>query len=164
MPIDTTTAARRTLRFSSPSDVLEELASLERLQRGGRLLASGNWDAGANFRHLAIPIQRSMDGFDGSAVPAWRRIVGRLLLRPIVLRAAAFKPGIRLDRTTEEFLWRPTGFDEGVSMLRIQLNRWIDGVPMTHPHPAFGRMTNEQWATFHLKHCALHLGFLLPKP
>ncbi len=163
MPIDTTTSPRRTLRFASPAEVLVDLDALERSQRAGRLRSTGNWDAGANFRHLAIPIQRSIDGFEGSTIPTWRKILGRLVFRPVVLKAAAFKPGFRLDRKTEEFLWQPTGFDEGLSMLRAQLNRWIGGVPMTHPHPAFGAMTTEQWAAFHLKHCALHLGFLLPE-
>lgn len=163
MPVDTTTSTRRSLRFTSPVEVLADLDALESAHRAGRLRATGNWDAGANFRHLAVPIQRSMDGFEASSVPLWRRIVGRLVLRPVVLRVAAFKPGIRLDRRTEEFLWQATTFDDGLGMLRAQLQRWIGGTRMTHPHPAFGAMTHEQWAAFHLKHCALHLGFLLPE-
>lgn len=163
MPVDTTTSPRRTLRFASPAEVLTELERLEEAHRAGLLRATGNWDAGTNFRHLAIPIQRSMDGFEASSVPLWRKVVGRLLLRPIVLRVEAFKPGIRLDRRTEEFLWQATPFEEGLSMLRVQLNRWIDGTPMIHAHPAFGTLTDEQWAAFHLKHCALHLSFLLPE-
>ncbi len=162
MPVDTTMSARRSLRFASPGAVLADLDALESAHRAGRLRTTGNWDAGTNFRHLAIPIQRSMDGFEDSPVPLWRKVVGRLILRPIVLRVEAFKPGIRLDRRTEAFLWQPTDFDEGLNMLRAQLHRWIDGTPMTHPHPAFGPMTHEQWAAFHLKHGALHLGFLIP--
>lgn len=161
MPIDTTTSTRRSLRFASPAEVLADLDTLESAHRAGRLRATGNWDAGTNFRHLAVPIERSMDGFEGSTVPLWRKIVGRLIFRPIVLRVAAFKPGIRLDRRTESFLWQATPFDQGLSMLRGQLGRWIDGTPMTHPHPAFGPMTHEQWSAFHLKHCALHLSFLM---
>lgn len=163
MPVDTTAAARRTLRFASPAEVLADLDRLEAAHREGRLRSTGNWDAGTNFRHLAIPIQRSMDGFEESAVPLWRKVVGRLLLRPIVLRVESFKPGIRLDRRTEAFLWQATPFDDGLAMLRTQVSRWIGGVRMTHPHPAFGPMTHDQWASFHLKHCALHLGFLIPQ-
>ncbi len=163
MPVDTTAAARRPLRFASPAEVLADLDALEVAQRAGRLRTTGNWDAGTNFRHLAIPIQRSMDGFEHSPVPLWRKIMGRLILRPIVLRVRAFKHGIRLDRRTEQFLWQATAFDEGAGMLRAQLQRWIEGTPMTHPHPAFGPMTHEQWTAFHLKHCALHLSFLIPE-
>lgn len=163
MPVDVRTAPRRTIRFASPREILADLEAIAQWHRDGSLHASGNWDAGAIFRHLALPIERSMDGFEVITVPFLRRLLGRTLLRPMVLRLPEFKPGIKLDRRTEAAIFQPTDFDKGFSHLTSQLHRWIGGTPMTHPHPMFGPMNTEQWSFFHLRHAALHLSFLQPR-
>ncbi len=33
---------------------------------------------------------------------------------------------------------------------------------MTAPHPAFGRMTHDEWVVLNLRHCELHLSFAVP--
>ena len=163
MTIDVRTSPRRTLRFASPREILSDLESVVAWHREGRLHASGNWDAGTILMHLALPIERSMDGFKVNTIPLVKRILGRTLLRPIVLRLPEFKPGIKLDRKTEAAIFRQTDFDEGYSHLHAQLRRWIGGTPMTHPHPMFGPMNTEQWDFFHRRHSALHLSFLQPR-
>jgi len=158
---DPRTQPRRELTFTRFQEVLADLEQLRRGHEAGTLVATGNWDAGAIFRHLAIPMECSMDGFPRKP-PLFMRLLGRWILRPVVLRKKRFDPGVRLDKRTESAIWKSVPFLEGYTHYEKQLKRLIAGAVMPHAHVIFGPMTQQQWMEFHLKHCALHMSFIWP--
>lgn len=159
---DPRTQPRRDLTFTTYQAVLDDLVELRKGHEAGTLAVTGNWDAGAILRHLAIPMECSMDGFPRKP-PLFMRLLGRWILRPIVLRKKRFDPGVRLDKRTESAIWKSVPFETGFAHFEAQLKRLIAGAKMPHAHVLFGPMTQQQWNEFHLKHCALHMAFMWPK-
>ena len=54
-------------------------------------------------------------------------------------------------------VWTP----DGAAHLRTALNRIRESHPLDKPSPTIGPLTQEEWTTFHFRHAALHLSFIL---
>jgi len=164
MPEDVKTGkaeGRRELVFESFDDVLADLDRLESAHAQGALRAIGNWRPGQVFDHLAKVIDASLDGFTFTA-PLAIRLMSPLLRRRLLGTARPIPGGIRLRGGSVVMLPDDVSFEDGLAHLRRSIGRVTTGERMTQRSPVFGRMTHSDWVTLHLKHCALHMGFLIP--
>ncbi len=161
--IDTKTVKdRRTLRFESSVDVLNDARRCVDDEEHGSLRRSGNWTVGQNLGHLAAWIDYGYTGFPMKP-PPW---IVRLIVRVMRNRFLSGPPmvGFRLRGVaggtygTEEMSAR-----EGLERLTRAWER-LDRAPPTSPNPVFGPMTHEEWKMLHLRHAEGHLSFLHPAP
>ena len=142
---------RRTVSYKSIDDLLqdaEQLASSEVLQLG-------NWSLGQNLVHLAMTLNGSIDGFD-FLLPAPVRWLMTLLMKKKYLQEipAGFK-------TAAKYTPEPTSPEAGLEALRAAAAR-LEKEPKRALHPAFGKLTLEEWNQFHLRHAEMHLSFIVP--
>jgi hypothetical protein len=158
MPIDTKKVKdRRALKYASLQEVL---ADAERLSRGN-IKALGNWSAGQIYRHLAITMNNSIDGFDNKA-PWYLRAMARLFKKKLL--CGPMPPGYQLPPDARASLVPgPTSTEEGLAALRAAIARQ-DREPNRAPNPVFGPLTKDEWNQVHLMHSALHMSFLVPQP
>ena len=177
--VDTRRAERRALSLASFDDLAREVDRIERASdpAGEGLRFTGNWSAGQIFEHIAMAIERSMDGFGAlpaSARPAPRALIAiaersahaRALQAERTLRAALLSgpmspagPSIALPGELEpaEHVWTR----DGAARLRVALSRLRDGHPMNKPSPTIGPLSPDEWTVLHLRHAALHLSFII---
>jgi hypothetical protein len=148
---------RRHLHFSSLDDIL---ADTELLARCPELRTLGNWSAGQVFTHLAVVMNKSIDGFTARP-PATVRFLLRLLLkRRFLTRPMA--PGFKLPaRAQAEIGPPPVGAGEALEDLRRAIDR-LRAEERRSPHPVFGPLTRAEWDQLHCRHAELHLSFLVP--
>lgn len=147
-----TVQGRRELSFQSLQDVLNDV---ERLVSSPSTRTLGNWSLGELLNHLTMTMNNSIDGFQVKA-PFIIRLLG-----PFFKKAALKKitPGIRLPRSAESAAFPPS------SSLHESLNEFRKAVyrtmmeNMEAAHPAFGRMTHDEWTQLHLRHSEMHLSF-----
>lgn len=157
-PVNTKQAPHRDLNFASLDELDAELERIERAREAGTLDTTGNWSAGQIFAHVAEFWRMTFDGFDFKAP-----LLLRLIVKPFKSKMLGQKPprGIRLRGRIRVIEPAPeVDFDEGLAALRRQIERTRAGERMTHDSPLFGAMTHDQWATLHLNHCAMHMGFI----
>ena len=155
--VNTKTAPHRALAFATIDDLDAELSRLDNAHAEGTLETTGNWSPGQIFEHLGSFWKMAFDGF-GFKAP----LVLRLMVRPFKSKLITGQPprgfklrgGIKVIEPGDD-----TGFDDGLALLRRQIERVRAGEKMTHASPLFGRLTHEQWLALHLNHCAMHLGF-----
>ena len=158
MSVDTgKVAGRRTLRFNS---IVEAIADAESVTSNPHLTL-GNWTAGQILDHLARTVRIMFDGPHGQAPWFLRTFVAPFMRKKFVTspmpsgfqftpQMDAFRPDDKADANT------------ALSELRQQLARLEKEAP-TAPHPFFGKMTHAEWIGLHLRHCELHLSFLVPE-
>ena len=156
------TTERRTLRFDTFDEVI---ADVRQLELGYTRL--GKWTLAQASDHLAKFMRFSLEGFPGRRLP-----------RPIsaVLRRVILTPA-KLDRSMPAGL-RTAGFlvpappAEGEDAKRADHDAAARLVEMCRrvkhhggeffPSPIFGNLTPATWRLVHLRHCELHLSFLVP--
>jgi hypothetical protein len=147
---------RRRLTLNSLDDLCGEL---DRLAAAREIRTLGNWSTGQIFQHLAVVMNKSIDGFD-RMMPAPVRLVLRLLVLPRMLKKG-MKPGFRLPGRAAEILPPPISTAEGLQNLRQAIAR-IQTETRRAPHAFFGHLPDEQWNRLHCRHAELHLSFLEP--
>ncbi|MCL4220248.1 MAG: DUF1569 domain-containing protein [Phycisphaerales bacterium] len=158
--INTRTAAHRSLRFGSLESLEAELARIEAASAAGTLRTTGNWTLGQICEHLGKFVRCSYDGFDGRP-PLPVRVLGRLVFKRLAMGDGPVPRGIRLPKDAVSSLPDPDiTHGAGIALLRTQLARIHSGEQMRQPSPLFGSLTHEQWLHLHLKHAAMHLGFV----
>lgn len=153
------TYSRRELKLDLLEDALSECTRL--LDSGYK--QAGNWTLGQMCQHLRLTMEANMYGY-----PRWMTALG-MPLRPI-LRAFALPRllagnSISGVRTAGMFV-PPAGLDdnEQVRLFEVCVRDFENHAEPLHPHPGFGRMTNEEFNRFHAAHAAHHLSFLIPPP
>jgi hypothetical protein len=157
--IDTTkVTGRRQLHFDSLDDIR---ADVECLAKCKDMRTLGNWSGGQVLQHLAIVMNRSIDGF-----VARPPLVVRVILRWLFKRRFLTKPmsaGFKLPANAMVELVAPatTSLDEGFQSIRHALKR-LKTETTRAPSAAFGPLTADEWEQLHCRHCELHLSFLVP--
>jgi hypothetical protein len=161
--IDTKHAERRQLSFHCTGCLKEDLGRIEASQRAGTLRTTGNWTAGENLDHIAIMWEFALDGAPPEArVPFIIRLIAPLMKRSMT-SGKTLPAGFRIPSSATYMMPRPgIAFDEALARLRRVLDRLDRGEEMTHPSPAFGRMSHDEWMRLQLAHAQLHLGFVHP--
>jgi hypothetical protein len=129
------------------------------LVSSGNAKTLGNWPLGRLLAHLAETINKSIDGM-GSRAPLPMRLIGRLIRGRILKNG--MPAGFNLPKTREAEAYPAVASPkEGLDMLRQAIHR-LTTEKMTAVHPAFGKLSHDQWVQIHLHHAALHLSFALP--
>jgi hypothetical protein len=84
------------------------------------------------------------------------------LFKGRVLKSPKMSPGIKLPKAAEAAAFPEAGTrQEALDDLRRAVAR-TKTERMEAVHPAFGKMTHEEWHTLHLRHSEMHLSFALP--
>lgn len=157
--VKTRSVRRRLVAYSSQAEVAADLDVLEAARATGRLRRLGNHEAGPIFNHLAMAMERSLDGFPIRAA-LWLRLLGPLVKKSVLSKP--LQPGVNLRESDERFAWNTAvTFEDGLAQLRAQIARAArpESIPAA-AHPFFGAMTPEEWRVYHLRHAELHLSFL----
>ncbi|MFN9721584.1 MAG: DUF1569 domain-containing protein [Planctomycetota bacterium] len=150
-----TVTGRRDLTFHSLDDVL---ADVEQLAASANVRTLGNWSFDRLLSHLAMTFRGSVDGFQSKA-PLWIRLILPVFKKRVI--SHPLRPGIRLPASVEVQAY-PTA--NSLSSALEDFRRSIQRARterMEKPHPAFGRMTHEEWLQLHLRHCEMHLSFVV---
>lgn len=149
--------ARRKLRFRNFDEVIADAEKLNTCT----YQTLGNWTLPRAVGHMGQAMLGSVDGTP-FFVPWWMRLAGRFYFRRRLLRGP-FPAGFKLPRRAEAKLV-PQGelsFDEGMQRLRAGLSRLAE-TDQRIPHPVIGKLSVDEWNTFHLRHAELHLSFFVP--
>jgi len=157
--IDTTKVQnRRRLRFN---DLDEMMADVEQLAQG-RMRALGNWSPGQVFMHLAIVMNKSIDGFEHG--PPWIiRVLAPLLFKRSILKNGMSAGFVHKGKSAEEMVPpATTTFEEGLDALRRAVIRQ-KSANYRVPSPFLGKLTYDEWIQLHCRHAELHLSFLVPE-
>ncbi len=146
---------RRTVHYASFDEVV---ADAERLVRAGAT-TTGNWSLDQIFGHLAIAMERSVEGFSRKA-PWPMRLVGRFLIKPRILKHG-MKPGFKLPAEAEKTSVPPPGGDPQVALERLRRAvARLKSDATRQPHPFFGPMPAAEWDRLHLRHAEMHMSFI----
>lgn len=147
--------------FLSIDELNADLDRIEAAHEAGTLTTDGGWTVGQNLMHCGIFIKQSIDGFEMKA-PLILRALCSVLLKPIATKPKSqMKPGIKLPAKAKELLPEDAvSFEEGLAMMRTQVNRVLSGEQITQPSPLFGKLSHQQWINLHLNHCRMHMGYL----
>jgi hypothetical protein len=141
---------RRQVRFTSFDEVMEDA---ERLVASPRTRTLGKWPLGPLLAHLGRAIDYSLAG-KPFLLPWYVRFVASFRKRRYLTHG--LPPGVRLPKEKETLAFPETTPGEGLAALRAAVARAKEGT-MGVPHPAFGRLTHEEWTLMHLRHAELHL-------
>lgn len=148
---------RRPLKFENlPATVTE----VRRLQEGGYDLA-GNWDLAKACSHLSKTLTLSLEGSPFN-LPFFMKPIARFLLFGKVM--AGKQTGLPLK--TDPALAPNDCKDATLEIENYEklVQRVMDpNATLIESHPVFGKVTVEQWRTFHAWHAAHHLSYLIPK-
>jgi hypothetical protein len=147
---------RRELRVASLDDVV---ADAEKLVASPHTRTLGNWPLPQLLTHLAMAIDKSIDGISFAA-PWHMRLIG-FLIRGRVLRRG-LPAGFKLPKELEADAYpaAPSAEDALESLRRAVARSKRER--MTARHPVFGKLSHEQWTQLHLRHAELHLSFAVP--
>ena len=144
---------RRNLEFSTLDEIV---ADAEKLVAASDTKTLGNWSLSHLLGHLAMTFNSSIDGFDAKAPLFIRLIV------PFFKKAALrqkMSPGIILPKNAEADAFPDFGTPQAaLEQLRKAVAR-TKSEKMEATHPAFGKMTNDDWVKLHLRHSEMHLSF-----
>lgn len=158
--IDTTSVAgRRELRFETLDDML---ADARQCASAARLHRLGNWSLGQALNHLAAWIDYPYLGYPPELVFT-DDIKAQALAAKERFMNQPMDSGKRIPGSatgTYATVDVPTVI--GLARLEAAATRLRSGPP-THPDPAFGMVTQEEWTAMNLRHAELHLGFFVPR-
>lgn len=150
-------SGRRQLHFASLDDIL---ADVERLAQSKEIRALGNLSPGQIFKHLAIVMNKSIDGFVNRP-PAVVRFLIRLLFKRRVL-TKTMSAGFKLPAKAQgELIPPPTSLEDGLQSIRQAIKR-LKTETTRAPSAAFGPLSIDEWNHLHCHHAELHMGFLVP--
>ena len=149
-------ANRRRVRYNNLDEFMLDAETLGR--KPVRTL--GNWSFEQILAHLAIAMNGSIDGVT-LQIPWYLRTGARLLRKQIFKRGLT--PGFKLAQADLSRAWptHPAEVAAGLEALRKAVAR-LSSESKRCPHPAFGELTRDEWNTFHLRHCELHMSFVVP--
>ncbi|MCA9268773.1 MAG: DUF1569 domain-containing protein [Planctomycetales bacterium] len=156
MSVDTKKAAgRRDVRYQSYDDLL---ADAQRLAAGPTTTV-GNWTLGQILFHLAKSIEASIDGIPFKA-PWLMRLVAKLFMKKKFIYKSV-PPGFKLPATAAAKYTGDPSVDaqEALAALSAAIDR-ANGTAQRGDHPAFGKLTREEWDSFNLRHAEMHMSFV----
>jgi Protein of unknown function (DUF1569) len=154
MAVDTKRLSNR--RSVHYRDLDEFLADADRMAaRGAQTI--GNWTLAQIFDHLARSMTVAVDGTT-ALFPAPARFVLRLLRTRIISRP--LKPGFRCPRALAEILKPADDLETGEGLQKLHAAaRRFEAARQLATHPAFGRLTRDEWTRLTLRHAELHMSF-----
>lgn len=159
--VNTKSAPRRALKFSSLDELSAELDRLDTAHAAGKLGHTGNWTPGQILDHLGNFWTCSLDGFGPTACPAVLRVFASLLFKKQAIAGKPPPPGIKMPKNAPQFAPRPgVTYAQGAENLRTCIHRVQRGDPYVPASPLFGKLTEGEWTRLNLGHCSMHLSFI----
>lgn len=152
-----TVAGRRSLRFESLAEVLQDAEQVASVPHRNL----GNWSTGQIFQHLAKTIHTAIDGMDYR--PFFLIRWGALLVKNSFF-TKTMRPGFRAPQGA----LKAVGVDDvvstedGLSQLREAIERF-QTTPERADHMVFGYLTESEHEMIQLRHAELHLSFIVPE-
>ncbi|NOZ40887.1 MAG: DUF1569 domain-containing protein [Planctomycetes bacterium] len=152
--IDTKTAPRREITFATLDEVV---ADAERLV-AANATTTGNWSLGQILEHLAVVMDKTIDGSENTP-PLPIRLIGRWFLKKRFLRNG-MPAGYQLKGgIAKEFLPEETDSQQALEHLRQAVQR-LKNHKEDIAHPFFGPLTHEEYVGINCRHAELHLSFV----
>ena len=149
-------AQRRSIEFATLDEVkadIEELAA-------GSYTTVGNWSFAQILDHLGSALNNSIDGFPFKASFFVRWFVAPMIKNSILTKE--MKPGFKLPEKFSSYLpSEDCTMDEALPKVLNAIKRFETETPLAD-HPFFGKMASEEWMNLHMRHCELHLSFVVP--
>lgn len=148
---------RRVVRYDTLQDLLADAEQLA----AGPVRTLGNHSFGQILRHLALTMNGSIDdAFSSIRFPWWIRFLARMRRKAIF--AGGLRPGIRLPSDADVYAWpKEKELTAMLEDLRKAVSR-LENETKRGSHPAFGKLTVNEWNQFHLRHSELHMSFVVP--
>lgn len=143
---------RRTVRYESLSDLLKDAEELAKMN----VRTLGNWSFGQILKHVAMALDSSIDG-SGFMLPAPVRWLMNLLMK----RRFLTKPIPAGFKSPDQFIPDAISVEDGLVALRAAIDRQNHEIQRA-PHPGFGRISNQEWNEFNLRHSEMHMSFVVP--
>lgn len=148
-------SARRTVHYATLSEVVQDAEHLI-----GNHHTVGNWSFGQICQHLAKAMTASIDGFGFQAPWFVRWLISPMMKNSSLIKP--MKPGFKLPKNATSLLPDDSvTAEEGLRQLKAGIERLSHESP-TAPHPVFGRMAGEEVMQIHLRHCEMHMSFIVP--
>ncbi len=146
---------RRDVQFDSMHDFLRDAERMVEMN----VQPIGNWTAGQIFKHMALNLNGSIDGM-GFALPFWLRPFLKSFVKRRFLNTTP-SAGIT---TSPTLIPGDISSQAGLVALRMSVIRYLEATTATNlaANHLFGKMTNEEWTRFHLRHAELHMSFFVP--
>ncbi|MDG2389362.1 MAG: DUF1569 domain-containing protein [Planctomycetaceae bacterium] len=120
----------------------------------------GSWSYGKILQHLADSYNRSIDGFGYKNAFIIRIIAGNFMKKKFLREK--MPAGFKLPKAQEEKLpSQETSIEESLANLKQAIARF-ECEEARADHPAFGKLTSEEWIQLHLRHSELHMSFVKP--
>lgn len=153
---------RRELSFASVDEILAEA---ERLAAAPDVELLGNWSLGQILDHLALAMEKAIDGSDGKAPLLMRlmlKFVGPSMLRS--LEKGSMPSGFKMPKSLRGDFAPPAevSTEDGLEHLRRAVDRWQTESKRA-PHVAFGNITPDQHDLVQRRHAEMHLSHVIPK-
>jgi hypothetical protein len=146
---------RRKLRFENYEEVLTDVEQLA----AGEVRSLGNWSFGQILKHLAVAVDSMIDGGPFN-LPAPVKFIMNLLMKKRML-TRRLSPGFKLPKSAQALVPDETSVEEGIELLRVAIDR-LHKETKRAPHGAFGVLSPVEWDQFQLRHCEMHLSFVVP--
>ena len=152
--VDTKTVTRREISYASLDKVA---ADAERLVAGGAA-TSGSWSLGQILEHVAMVMDKSIDGFEVWP-PLPVRLVGRWFLKKRFLREG-MPAGFQLKGPLAKELLPPeVDPQQALDHLCRAVERLKSGQTRA-VHPFFGTLTLDESNRINCRHAELHFSFI----
>ncbi|QDT44111.1 hypothetical protein Pan241w_42170 [Gimesia alba] len=143
---------RRAVHFDSWDDLLADAEQMAK----SNVHMIGNWSLGQILMHLAMSLNTSIDGID-FRLPAPMRFFMRLFMKHKFLHVA-LPAGFK---SSEKYIPGETTTEAGLAALQTAVERQHRELSRVD-HPAFGKLTNQEWEDFQLRHAEMHMSFVIP--
>ena len=147
---------RRDVHYEELSEVLADARSLAARPH----TTVGQWTFAQIVEHLAQAMDACFDGFPFKA--PW---LARVLIAPFVKNSFLIKPmkaGFKLPKDAGPLLPPvETDLNEALGHLDRAIARFDKETP-SQPHTFFGRMAAQEVMMLQLRHCELHMSFVVP--
>jgi hypothetical protein len=149
---------RRELHFDTLDDLRAELSRLEASQ----VDTIGNWTFGQILEHLAIGMRFTLDGPPDFKIPWYFK-----LMAPLMKNSMIYKPmraGFKMPAKMADHVVPPIDIssEQALHDLRTAIDDFEQAKEL-QPHLMFGPLPRDQWIQYQLRHCELHLGFVIPQ-
>lgn len=154
MPVDTTKVkGRRQVHYGSYADLLADAEQLAKT----KVKTLGNWSYGQILKHVAQSTDSSIDG-SGFALPAPIRWVFTLLMK----RKYLTQPIPAGFKAPKQFQPPEVSVEDSLADLRKAIARQ-NTEEKRAMHPAFGKISKDEWTQFNLRHAEMHMSFIVPE-
>ena len=149
-------ASRRPLKFACLHETVTEA---QRLNEAGYAMV-GNWDLAKACQHLSKTMRMSIEGAPFS-LPFFLKPLARQLLFGKIMSGTPTRLPLK---TVKEFKpdEHPNVEDELAEYADLVNHIMAEDASLISNHPVFGKVTLDQWRTFHAWHAAHHFSFLIP--